>query len=171
MKSTIIVMFTAGLLLSVSVYAQRGSHGGMGPGVSAMSHGNSATHGNSASANDSTTRKGPATIPTNLASKLDNILKPTGMTAQQYCSTGFKNLGQCVAAIHVSQNLHINPLCLKSDMTKTDPPANTCPLGTGSTRMSLGKAIRTLEPTADASAAVSKANKQAQADLKNSGKS
>jgi hypothetical protein len=34
----------------------------------------------------------------------DKIQKLTGMPAQQVCD-GFKNLGQCVAAAHVSKNL------------------------------------------------------------------
>src|SRR5215467_4591081 len=40
-----------------------------------------------------------------LATRLGGML-PNGMTAQQGCS-GFRNLGECVAAIHVSQNLGI----------------------------------------------------------------
>ena len=85
-----------------------------------------------------------------LSSNLEKIL-PTGMTAQQACS-GFKNLGQCVAAIHVSHNLDIPFADLKAKVT-------------GSGSASLGKAIQTLKPTANAKAAAKKGKKQADEDL------
>ncbi len=73
------------------------------------------------------------------------------MTAQDACS-GFKNLGQCVAAIHVSHNLDIPFTDVKSKMT-----------GTGAE--SLGKAIKDLKPAVDAKAESKKAQKQADQDL------
>ena len=67
---------------------------------------------------------------TKLASHLQKLL-PAGTTPQQACS-GFKNLGQCVAAIHVSHNLGISFLDLKAKMM-------------GSKHESLGKAIQSSE--------------------------
>ncbi len=86
-----------------------------------------------------------------LASNLDKLL-PNGMTAQQACS-GFKNLGQCVAAIHVSHNLDIPFADLKAKMT-------------GDHSLSLGKTIHELKPTTNAKAEAKKANKEAKKDIK-----
>ncbi len=88
-----------------------------------------------------------------LSQKLDSLL-PKGMTAQQACS-GFKNLGQCIAAVHVSHNLGISFDDLKAKMT-----------GAGSE--SLGKAIHDLKPDANAKTEEKKAKQQADDDLKNS---
>ncbi len=85
-----------------------------------------------------------------LSSNLEKLL-PQGMTAQDACS-GFKNLGQCVAAVHVSHNLDIPFADLKSKMTATGSE-------------SLGKAIKDLKPAADAKAESKKAQKQADQDM------
>jgi hypothetical protein len=87
---------------------------------------------------------------TKLSSNLQKLL-PAGTTPQQACS-GFGNLGQCVAAIHVSDNLGISFLDLKAKMT-------------GSNSESLGKAIHDLKPGANASAEKKKAEKQAKNDM------
>ena len=76
---------------------------------------------------------------------------PNGMTSQQACS-GFKNLGQCVAAIHVSNNLKIPFDDLKAKMT-------------GDNTESLGKSIHELKPDADAKAEAAKATKQAKKNI------
>jgi len=78
----------------------------------------------------------------------------TGEDAQTACS-GFKNMGQCVAAAHVAKNLDIPGgfAALKAKIT-----------GTGS--LSLGKAIQALAPDADANGETKKANKQAEDDLR-----
>ena len=80
----------------------------------------------------------------------------TGKDAQTACS-GFKNLGQCVAAAHGAKNLDIPGGfdALKAKVT-----------GTGS--MSLGKAIAQLSPNANAKSETKKANKQADDDMKDS---
>ena len=88
-----------------------------------------------------------------LSQKLDSLL-PKGTTAQQACQ-GFKNLGQCVAAIHVAHNLDIPFADLKTKMT-------------GSGSESLGKAIHDLKPDADAKAETKKAKQQTDEDLKES---
>jgi hypothetical protein len=136
-----------------------GSSSGMGSGnASGMSHGSDMGHSDMGSSHRpaDTGKQSPdhaLSTNTKLSSKLDSLL-PAGMTAQQACS-GFKNLGQCVAAIHVSKNLGVSFGDLKSKMT-------------GSTSESLGKAIHDLKPDANAKAEEKKAKQQADDDLKTS---
>jgi len=91
---------------------------------------------------------------TKLASKIHAL---TGMDAQQACS-GFKNLGQCVAAAHVAHNL--GGSCtftnLKGAMT------------TGAHPESLGQAIHGCNPNVDAKAEARKGKKEADSDPKKS---
>lgn len=86
-----------------------------------------------------------------LASKLQGLLPPG--TDLQTAAQGFKNLGQFVAAVHVSKNLGIPFDQLKAQMT-------------GPNAVSLGKAIHQLQPSANAKAATKQAEHQAKADLK-----
>jgi hypothetical protein len=88
---------------------------------------------------------------TAVAGKIKSL---TGQDAQTACS-GFKNIGQCVAAAHVAKNLDIPGgfAALKAKLT-------------GSGSVSLGKAIQALAPNADAKAEAKKASKQADDDLK-----
>jgi len=90
---------------------------------------------------------------TQLSSRLQSLL-PAGTSAQAAAS-GFKNLGQFVAAVHVAHNLGIPFSQLKADM-----------VGSG---MSLGKAMHTLRPDVNAKKEVKLAKKQAKEDLKQSG--
>jgi hypothetical protein len=85
-----------------------------------------------------------------LASRLSSVLPPG--TDLQQAAVGFKNLGQFVAAAHVSKNLNIPFEELKSRMT-------------GPEGVSLGKAIKELKPDADAKAEAKRAKKQAETDL------
>lgn len=102
------------------------------------------------------------------------IQKLTGMPADQACS-GFKNLGQCVAAAHVSHNLGISFACMKAGMTGVAAPSGSgCPARTAAASgkgMSLGKAIQTLSPTANSKLEAKKAKKQADHDIKESSNS
>ena len=79
----------------------------------------------------------------------------TGKDSQVACQ-GFKNLGDCVAAAHVSSNLGISFDDLKARTTGTDAK-------------SLGDAIHELIPNVDASAEAKKAKKQANKDMKEPG--
>ena len=79
---------------------------------------------------------------------------PHDITAQQACS-GFKNLGQCAAAIHVSHNLDIPFADLKTRMT-------------GDHSESLGKAIHEIKPDVNAKSEAKKGEKQANKDLSES---
>lgn len=177
-----VVMLTLG---GAPLFAQR-PHGA-GPGgagnsgaTGAAMHGAAGDHGSGAgaggSANASTKGTNPSSPTTvlNNNTKLDthltSLLQSKGLLAagtdlKDACS-GFKNLGQCVAAIHVSHNLNIPFACLSADMTGTAPAAGTtCPAGTGSSKMSLGKSIQTLSPNASAKTEEKSATKQADADI------
>ncbi len=96
---------------------------------------------------------------TKLAANLEALL-PAGTKATDACS-GFKNLGQCVAAVHVSHNLGLSFTDLKTKMLGTAATKTTAAVPA----MSLGKAIQTLDPNADAKAEIGKATKQAKVDL------
>jgi formiminotetrahydrofolate cyclodeaminase len=90
-----------------------------------------------------------------LSDKLSTILKHQNppVTDLQAASQGFRNLGQFVAAVHVSQNLGI-----PFDQLKTQEQ----------TSGSLGKAIHVLKPDADPKAEVMKAAEQAVDDMQSS---
>jgi hypothetical protein len=156
------------VVFSMTALAQHGHGpgGSMGPGVGHGAAG--ADHGSMNSSSGTThgmTTNQILTKNTALAGKIQTL---TGMPAQQAC-TGFKNLGQCVAAAHVSKNLGISFACMQADMTGQAPATGSaCPAGTGSSKsMSLGKAIQqTLRPTADSKAESKKAAKQADTDVK-----
>ncbi len=171
MMSTKVCIFL--LAVSVAAFAQHGSGGhtmggppsDMGAGGSAMggssmggSHGMSGSRDTMGSSNrpSDTGKQTPDAILTRdsqLNSNLQKLL-PKGMTPQQACS-GFKNLGQCVAAIHVSHNLGISFNDLKDKMT-------------GSNSERLGKAIHELKPDVNAKAEAKKGEKQASQDLSRS---
>ena len=92
---------------------------------------------------------------TNLTARLQGLF-PAG-TDLQKASAGFKNLGQFVAAAHVSRNLDIPFDSLKAKMIGTKPE-------------SLGQAISELKPAADAKTEVQKAQKAADTEIKDSAK-
>lgn len=176
----IVVGLVGAALVASPGFAQRGGgsagHGASGaPMGSAPSGTSSTSHGNSANASSDgkSTSAGPKTPDqlltqnTQLSNKLTTLL-PKGVTPQQACD-GFKNLGQCVAAIHVSHNLGIGFDCLKADMTGVAPATtSTCPANTGAKKMSLGQSIQTLQPSANSKSEADKANKQAESDIKDS---
>lgn len=131
----------------VSVQAQHG--GGHGKSTSAM-HG----AGNSNASKSSSSSIGDKLADnTKLAAKLQSLL-PKG-TDLALASSGYKNLGQFVSAVHVAHNLGIPFDQLKAKMI--GPP-----------KESLGKAIHALRPDADSKSEISKANKQAKQDVDDS---
>jgi hypothetical protein len=121
------------------------------PGAGAASHSTGAptTHGA-----PSLSHSAPSDVLSHNTAIAGKISALTGQDAQTACS-GFKNLGQCLAAAHVAKNLNIPGGfdALKAKIT-----------GTGS--VSLGKAISELSPNVNAKAEIKKANKQANDDLK-----
>src|SRR5437762_4041452 len=100
---------------------------------------------------------------TQLSSKLSSLL-PTG-TDLQTAASGFRNLGQFVAAVHVSHNLDIPFDQLKCTELAT---AAACPgMTVPSKGSNLGQAIQTLKPTmssTDSKSAAKQAEKEASAD-------
>jgi len=104
-------------------------------------------------------KKSPAELlaqNTRLSHKLRTLL-PAGENVTDAAS-GFKNLGKFVAALHVSHNLNIPFTQLKGKVTSGD---------------SLGKAVRTLNPSLskkEVKSQVKKAKHQAKADIKASHK-
>jgi len=85
----------------------------------------------------------------------EKVSKLTGMDPKAACD-GFKNVGQCVAAAHASQNL---PNVLFDDLKARM---------TGSGTDSLGQAIHYVDPTLNAQAEAAKATKQADKDVNQS---
>jgi hypothetical protein len=83
-----------------------------------------------------------------LSSRLQSLL-PAGTNLTEAAS-GFKNLGQFIAAVHVSHNLGIPFNDLKDKMTTGD---------------NLGKAIQALDPNVNAKHEAKKADKQSKSDL------
>ncbi len=185
MKRLLAMLSGAIVILAIGgapLFAQRPHGGGAGGGNSgatgAAMHGASGDHANSsansmAGGGKSAAASSPGTVltkNTKLDTHLTNLLQSKGLLAKgtdlkDACS-GFKNLGQCVAAMHVSHNLNIPFACLSANMTGTAPATgSTCPTGTGTSKMSLGKSIQTLSPNASAKTEEKSATKQADADI------
>ena len=156
-RSSLIVVAAMSLAFSSPAFAQRShpsggppaGHGAGGSSSMSNSHESGATHTDMAHASPSDVLSHNTAI----AGKIKTL---TGQDAATACG-GFKNLGQCVAAAHVAKNLNIPGGfdALKAKVT-----------GTGA--MSLGKAIETLAPSANAKSETKKANNQASDDMKES---
>ncbi len=153
--------------------AQRGAGGGRPAGAGAGSMGapsnagpgfsgrpSDAGPGNGGTRSGSSIRsQAPSTALSNpkVDSSLTNALSKSGIQVpggnlQTACS-GFKDLGQCVAAMHVAKNLNLSFSDLQNKMT-------------GANSVSLGKAIQQLGgPDVNAKSEAKKANKQAKHDL------
>src|SRR5260370_19092718 len=156
------------VVFSLTAFAQHGhgSGGSMGPGVGHGSADHGSMNGSSSASTHGMTVNQILSKNTALAGKIQTL---TGTSAQKACA-GFKNLGQCVAASHVSKNLGISFGCMQAEMTgKAPAQGSTCPAGTGSRSMSLRKAIQTLRPKADSKTESKKATTQADEDMKESG--
>jgi hypothetical protein len=105
----------------------------------------------------------------------DRIAKmlPANMTLNS-ASTGFRNQGQFIAAVHVSQNLGIPFTDLRATMlglplpgttTGGTPSGTTTPTTTTLSPMSLGQAIQKLRPLANAITEAAHAETQTRTDL------
>lgn len=166
MKRWVILLVSICIVLawnSDSVMAQRGhggqemgNRGGMGMGRDTDASGRSSGGGMKTGHDQGDTH---AKMPIGdrlaqspqLSSRLQGLLPPG--TNLQDASKGFKNLGQFVAAVHVSHNLNIPFDQLKAKMTGPSP-------------VSLGKSIQELQPSANAKAEVKKAEKEAAQDIR-----
>jgi len=132
---------------------------GSSAGNSASSN-SSSTHGSNSSSNSSpgeVLSHNNGKLNTTLSAKLQSQgLLPAGTDLKTACS-GFRTLGQCIAAIHVSHNLGGN--CTFAGLTSAM---------TGTAPESLGKAIQGCDPHVSAKAEAKKATKQADTDIKDS---
>ena len=102
-----------------------------------------------------------------LASELQAILP--GKTKLEDACSSFRQLSECVAALHVSHNLKIKFNCLKWDITGVQPAkgnVSSCGAPESGKALSLSKAIQTLKPDADAKAEAKSAERRAQEDIK-----
>jgi hypothetical protein len=162
------VVATGTLLVSPVDAGQRGRGAGNSNAHAAASHTpppKTTSHGNPHTTTRTTTTVNP------IAQKLqgkplgDRIQKmlPAGMTLDQ-ASSGFRNQGQFIAAVHVSQNLGIPFADLKAAMLgRSTNGATTSP-------MSLGQAIQKLRPTVDSTTAVRRAETEAADDTRQTSK-
>jgi hypothetical protein len=95
----------------------------------------------------------------NLLAKVQGVLGPT--TDLNLATAGFKNFGQFVAAVNVSNNHNIAFADLKAAMTGQTMTGTP----TGQPVLSLGQAIQTLKPGLDATAEAQRAETQANAEI------
>ncbi len=160
---TITLAAAAAFILAIPAAAQGRSQSHPGGG-SAAGGSMAGGHGMDASGTPGPHSTGQLlTQNTQLASKLTSLL-PTG-TNLQTAASGFRNLGQFVAAVHVSHNLEIPFDQLKCTELAT---ADACGTMTVPSKGShLGQAIQTLKPamsSTDSKSAAKQAEKEASAD-------
>jgi hypothetical protein len=102
-----------------------------------------------------------------LSLQLQALLPPR--TSLRDACAGFKDLNDCVAALHVSHNLTIKFNCLKWDVTGAKPAGDVKSCEGPSSRektMSLSKAIRELKPGVNSRTEAKTAEKRAREDIK-----
>ncbi len=153
----------ATMMFALTAVAQHGHAMGGGPSSMGASHSMSRASGsNSSGSHGQRTMDDKLTTNTKLAGKISDL---TSMSAKDACS-GFKNLGQCIAAAHVAKNLKLTFADLKDKMLALNADGTK---NATAKPMSLGKAIQSLDPQADAKTEVKKANQQATSDTEGSG--
>lgn len=167
--SLLTIALAATTALTTAAWAQHG--GGVGGGHDgAGSHGGppsfaaDGSHGSNGSSHDANTNTGSGHAAdfatrlennTNLSSRLQNLL-PAGETLS-VAAMGFKNQGQFIAALHVSQNLNI--------------PFDTLKMQMLTNHESLGAAIHALKPDLTSKTVntdVKDAERQAKTDVQDS---
>jgi hypothetical protein len=101
-----------------------------------------------------------------LSQQLQAVLPPR--TSLKDACAGFKDLNECVAALHVSHNLSIKFNCLKWDVTGAKPAGDikSCAAPSRDKAMDLSKAIRALKPGANSRTEAKTAEKRAREDIK-----
>ena len=189
MKKSITFLLSLSVVVywsGASVYAQGKGTGRSSLPTASQGHGQSSSRGpvktNSNQSGEHS--KSPATKTTwetklserfesdpKFQTRMENLL-PDGMSLET-AQSGFKNRGQFIAALHVSQNLGISFDLVKEKMTgipatptttSTTPSTTTSTTQTNSSPMSLGKAIQELKPSmtpTEVTVEVKKAEKQA----------
>jgi hypothetical protein len=95
---------------------------------------------------------------------------PADSNATDACAA-FTALNDCLAALHASRNLALNFVCLRASVTGVHSNADIsgCKVADGEKALPLIKAIRALNPDADAKGATKNAEQQAKDDLKDLG--
>ena len=154
-RSILTLFVTLALASAAPTFAQR-SHPGGGPPAGHGPGSNPSmtnSHDASSTGHSNMSHGTPSDVLSHNTAIAGKIKTLTGQDAQTACS-GFKNMGQCVAAAHVAKNLDI-PGGFDALKAKV----------TGSGSVSLSKAIQALAPNADAKAETKKAKKQADDDL------
>jgi hypothetical protein len=176
---SITLVAAAAWILAIPAAAQGRSQSRPGGGSAAAGsmgasgmHGNSANAGGGRGSSSAMASTDPGQVlehNSNLAGKLETLTGTTTLTDLEKDASAFKNFGQFVAAAHVAKNLNINGgfAALMCDMTKQTAVGATSAC-TNTTKMSLGKAIQTLDPNADAKSQAKKAMDEANQDLKDS---
>lgn len=164
-KHYMFVLAIAVALYCAPVFAQHGGGrpAGVGPGstgapagVGSEASGRPSDPGSAGMGHSGMASGSPTSVLDNnhVSTALTNALTKSGVTIpggnlQTACS-GFKNLGQCVAALHVTKNLNLTFGDLQTKMASE----------------SLGKAIQDLGgPNVNGKTEAKKANKQASQDL------
>jgi len=159
------VLAAAVALCCAPAFAQHGGGrpAGVGPGstgapagVGSQAGGRPTDPGSAGMGHSGIASGSPTSVLNNshVTTALTNALTKSGVTIpggnlQKACD-GFKNLGQCIAALHVAKNLNLTFSDLQTKMGSE----------------SLGKAIQDLGgPNANAKSEAKKANKQASQDL------
>jgi hypothetical protein len=162
LQGLVVVLYLSALPL----FAQHGGGGGHAGG--GMGHGAASSHGNPNTGDSGVGKSTGASSKelnnvvnnpdSKLGQKLSSLL-PSGMTLQQAAS-GFKNLGQFVAALHVYHNL---------GLASKNPPVSFTDFANRVQTHSLGAAIKQFDPTANASSEAKKGTRQARDDIKENG--
>jgi hypothetical protein len=95
---------------------------------------------------------------------------PASANATDACAA-FTALNECLASLHASHNLGLDFNCLRASVTGVHASADMsgCKAADGEKALSLNKAIRLLNPSADAKGATKNAEQQAKDDLKDLG--
>ena len=162
--------------LPVAAQSSHGHPGGVGGAAGSMGGGHAANAGGNGNAAGPRSATEMLSDNKPLSTKLSGLL-PAG-TDLQTAASGFKNLGQFVAAVHVSHNLGIpfdqlkcTELATKQACTTTNG-TTTQTLTIPSKGSSLGQAIQTLKPSltsAESKSAAKQGQKQADGDIRSSG--
>jgi hypothetical protein len=97
----------------------------------------------------------------NLLGKVQRSLNITDLNALNPATAGFKNFGNFVAAVNVSNNLGIKFDDLKAAMTGTTMAGTS----TGKPQLSLGQAIQQLKPGVDSTTEAQKAQVEANVEI------
>jgi hypothetical protein len=178
-----ILSVAAGMLIAATIGAGfAAAQGPAGAGATTAASSSNSSSGSSRSYNPiKWVKKSPKSADDSLDSSADRDKRLTaklqaagvlaaGKDVKGTCST-FKNLTDCVAALHVSHNLGLDFNCVQADVTgvHTGADLSACQGAIGEKSGSLIKAVHTLKPDANAKAEAKNAEKQAQEDLKAAG--